>query len=416
MYASICFLSIRFARLFSVTIRTLLIFCILGAPMAVSQEVAWSEFLKRGTQDYEQGKLEEAEIEFSSANSIAEKYFPKTPNHAFSLFWLGSVYLLSNQSSKSESTLERSLEIMEKAAIKDSESLSAIHESLGYAQMSQGKFKEAKQNWDASLSHYSQLPSVRDMDIAVKMQDICAEYKQAHSFEYAELCYDKARAHCVTARGEMSECNSSLFNALGEVQAGLDQFDRSKYSFDKSIEIAKQIDFTYLEAVHLNNAGKSFSTLERYDLATAYLLKALALAEEQGFLESIPEDTSSEEFRYVILLNLANNEVQKENFALAEEYLDETETLCRNGKVDEEFCHVADIYLKTFILRGVGREKEAFAAFKAFINFQESAGFDSEYIKSFAFSIDKEFASRVFDPNTIPKEPLPDWYRSLNLE
>jgi tetratricopeptide (TPR) repeat protein len=416
MKASNCRLSIRFAVLRTITVRLLPIFLLLTAPMVVSQEVAWSECLARGTQAYEQGNLEEAEIEFFSAISIAEKYFPKTPNHAISLFWLGSVYLQSNQSSKSESALEGSLEIMQMATIKDPESLSAIHESLGYAQMSQGKFREAKQNWDASLSHYSQLPSVRDMDIARKMQDICAEYQQAHSFEYAELCYDKARAHCITARGEVSECNSSLFNALGEVQAGLEQFDRSKFSFDKSIEIAQQIDAVFLEVIHLNNAGKSFSTLERYDVATIYLLKALALTGEQGFLENVPEDFGSEATRYTILLNLTNNEVQKENFGLAEEYLDESNVLCQSGEVDEDICQYSGIYFKTFVLKGMGREGEAFAAFREFITLQERIGFDAEYIKRFAFSIDKEFASQVFGPNTLPDEPQPDFYQSLNLE
>ena len=101
---------------------------------------------------------------------------------------------------------------------------------------------------------------------------------------------------------------------------------------------------------------------------------------------------------------------------MAEGDRDEGNVLCQSGKVDEDLCQNSDIYFRWIILKGIGRENEAFAAFKDFITFQERAGFDAEQIKGLAFSMDEEFASRIFDPNTIPDGPQSEWYRSLRLE
>ena len=84
------------------------------------------------------------------------------------------------------------------------------------------------------------------------------------------------------------------------------------------------MDSLHLEASHLNNTGKSFTNLEKYELANTYFLDALAIVKEPDFFEKLPEDYDEEDiqlaslYQYTILANLANNEIQRENFEAAE--------------------------------------------------------------------------------------------------
>jgi tetratricopeptide (TPR) repeat protein len=348
-----------------------------------------------GAQAVESGDLFEAEVQFSSAEIVAEKYFEGSTNHGYSLYWLGNVYGYMGRSVDAERTLQKSLAILQRVDSTDQSDLAATYEGLGLVQLDLGEIEAAKSSLDTAIDIYSKLPTSTLMDISRKINDYCSSYRIVLELESAVNCYKDAREYCVRSEGELSVCNAVILNALGEVSSDLGEIDEAVGYFDRSIEIPRERNEPYLIAVHLNNAGRKLSEASMYGRADGNLKEALSLTSSPSIYQNIPQDADPYFAKWGILINLENNEIQQENYGLAEQYANTAESIYRaKGPYDPQAYWMMKITLDVTILKQTDREDEAFKLYKSGISQLLKLDLDEEWIESFAEKMHPDLYSR----------------------
>jgi tetratricopeptide (TPR) repeat protein len=262
------------------------------------------------------------------------------------------------------------------------------------------------------------MPHVDQYDVVGRIQDYCSEFKTARAFEQAEPCYKRAVEICIEERTEISECGFMLFNELGEVYAGAGVLSDAKSAFDTSIGIAQKLGTPYFEAGMLSNAGKSYSSMEQYEVAEQHLLNALAITEQKDFYENSPEDTTQSNLhmmRVLIHANLANNYAQVGNSSAAMSHIEKARRICNESNPDEEMCYFILSLVPVVLAKSEGKDEESsYKLYKAMTDLALKSGAGIDEVKQMTVNVNPEIAAKIFDPNSLP-EPRQgdyDWYRT----
>ncbi|WCO02707.1 histidine kinase dimerization/phosphoacceptor domain -containing protein [Psychroserpens ponticola] len=142
---------------------------------------------------------------------------------------------------------------------------------------------------------------------------LCFEYYSAgYLTNYIELIPEKYRI--LKALNKEPEASQNEFSDIASAYYAMSQYERARAYYKKAIVSVKEKNRPFFKASINNNIGLSFSREEQADSAEVYFKKALQLVSISNVKQEGFKPNYNEHFKNVINLNIAELELNKNNY------------------------------------------------------------------------------------------------------